>query len=402
MRRLYTLFIIASLSLAGAMAQDTSTGFVGDGYYRIHNYATKRYIYVTDNKDYYDKKRDSEDFQAIQLWKDASKTIYNPATVIYVKRFSNGTYDLQAQGTGVVALTGYRVHVSDRYSNGTYEVFAEKEGIAKKYLSDDRTNNAEQGKIGTTQGRDYRRWIADKIETNSATNYFGIKPTIELNGKYYQPFYAVFPFKTASPNMHVYYASKITGSEVTLKELVGVIPDSTAVIIECASANPSDNRLELLNPKSGATVKRNKLKGVYFCNGERPKESTDAYKIFDAESMRVFTKANDKLILTNNKEELMDYELLTTIETIDWETEDDIEIDCIPANTCYFMADADTPDVLTINFEGAGLDEIIADNKEDAIEGVYSLSGTQIRATNDVQGLPTGLYIVGGVKVAIK
>ena len=34
--------------------------------------------------------------------------------------------------------------------------------------------------------------------------------------------------------------------------------------------------------------------------------------------------------------------------------------------------------------------------------GVYSLSGTQLRQTNDLEGLPAGLYIVGGKKTVIK
>ena len=58
--------------------------------------------------------------------------------------------------------------------------------------------------------------------------------------------------------------------------------------------------------------------------------------------------------------------------------------------------------MLDIRFEGAGIDEILAENKETDVVGVYTISGTQLRATNDVQGLPAGLYIVGGVKVVVK
>lgn len=386
--------------MASAIAQDKGSGYVGDGYYRVQNKATNRFIYVTDNKDYYEISRDKEDFQAIQLWKDASKTIYNPATVIYVHKYTNGTYNLQAQGTGVRELTGYSVHVEET-DDGYYEVYATKEGYATKYLSDDRSNSAPQGQLGTKSARDYRKWIVDKIETNSAINYFGIKPTIHLNGKHYQPFYAAFPFKTASPNMHVYYVSKVEGDVVVLKEIGGEIPASTPVVIECASEDPANNRLEILNP-STAKLKNNKLVGVYFCNGDRPKESVDAYKAFGADTMRVFTTANDKLMLSNNESELLESEVLVEIETTDWDTEEDIDVVCIPANTCYLKVNANTPATLSIRFEGLGLDEILADNKDSDVEGVYTLSGTQLRSTNDVEGLPAGVYIVGGVKVVIK
>ena len=378
--------------MASAVAQN-ATGFVGNGYYRVQNQGSERFIYVTDNKDYYDEIHDAEDFQAIQLWKDASKTIYDPGSVIYIKKYGD-KYNLQSQGTGVHELTGYYVSVTKK-AEGIYEVSASRGGVTK-YLSDDRSNDNQQGQIGTTNSGKFRRWIVDKIETNHATNYFGIKPSITLNGKYYQPFYAAFPFKTASPDMHVYYVSKAAGNIVTMKEISDEIPASTPVIIECASTNPSENRLELLETSS-AQVSGNLLAGVYFRNGERPEESTEAYTVFDASSMRLLTIANNKLIFSDNASDR-----LIETEAIDWRTEDYYYPMCIPANTCYLQASAGTPATLDIRFEGSGLDEILAENKDDSAEGVYTLSGTLLRTTNDVKGLPAGVYVVGGVKVVIK
>ncbi|MBR5052575.1 MAG: hypothetical protein IKW91_05070 [Bacteroidaceae bacterium] len=399
MRRLYTLFIMASLSLASAIAQN-GTGIVGDDYYRVHNYATGRYIYVTDNKDYYDMTHDREDFQAIQLWKDASKTISDPATVIYIKKVGS-KYDLQAQGTGIHQLThtddfdGYYVTIEQK-SDGTYEVYAQRANVTK-YLTDDRTSSDRpQGQLGTSGKATARRWVVDKIDVNHATNYFGITPTIELNGKYYQPFYAVFPFRTASPDMHVYYINQVTGSDAIMKEISGDVPGETPVIIECSSTDPSNNRIELLSPNT-AKITDNKLVGVYFCNGDRPAESVDAYTEFNASTMRVLTVSGGKLTFSNNAPDR-----LKEIEAVDWTTEDDITVTCIPANTCYLKADAGTPAVLNACLEGSGIDEILAERKDNNAEGVYTISGTQLRTTNDVQGLPAGLYIVGGVKFVIK
>lgn len=402
MRRLYTLFITASLSMAGALAQDMGSGIVGDTYYRVRNFGSNRYIYVKENHDESDLVSMHADFSAIELYKDESKFISDPATVLYICKTSDGRYDIQAQGTGVAELTGYTVNIG-KMSDGTYKVYATKAGTTV-YLSDETTSSKDEGKLGTKNTNEkYRRWIVDKIETNSATNYFGIKPNIELNGKYYLSFYAGFTFKTASPGMHVYYVSKVAGNVATLTEIGGEIPAGTPVIVECASADPSSNRLEVLTSQP-ASLNSNKLTGIYYCKENPKKNSTEAYKAFDASTMRVLTLSNGKLVFNNDKAKLLKSNLLEEIEATDWDSPDldDIEVVCIPANTCYLKADAGTPAELDIHFVGLGLDEILSENKNDDAVGVYSLSGTQLRATNDVQGLPAGLYIVGGVKVVIK
>lgn len=397
MRRLLTFYIFVSLSLKAVFAQN-GTGIVGNGYYRICNYATQRYLYVTDNKDYYDMSKDIGDFQAIQLWKDINRTIADPASVIYVMQVSSDHYDLKAQGTGVHSLTGHYIGAK-KQSNGTYEVSASvsKAGIeVVKYLTDDEKSSSPQGQMGTNGKLNYRKWIVDKIETNHATNYVGLKPKMELNGRFYQPFFAAFPFKATSPDMHIYYISQTEGDLALLQEIEGEIPASTPVIIECASSDPSQNRLELLI-SSSAKVTGNKLSGVYFCNGERPKASTDAYTKFNASTMRVFSVVNGRLVLTNDAPES-----LKEIETTDWSTYEDINILCLPANTSYMKAGANTPSIIELTSDPTDINSILADSKANTTEGVYTISGTQLRPTNNVQGLPAGLYIVGGRKIAVK
>ena len=342
--------------------------------------------------------KDIGDFQAIQLWKDINRTLADPASVIYIQQVSTDYYDLKAQGTGVHSLTGHYINAR-KQTNGTYEVSASvsKSGIeVVKYLTDDEQSSSAQGKMGTNGKLNYRKWIVDKIETNHATNYVGLKPTMELNGKFYQPFYADFPFKVTSQDMHVYYISQTEGDLALLQEIEGEIPANTPVIIECASSDPSQNRLELL-VSSSATVAGNKLSGVYFCNGKRPKASTDAYTKFNASTMRVFSVVNGKLVLTNDAPGS-----LTEIKAIDWATEETIKVICLPANTSYMKAGANTPSINELTSDPTDINSILADSKANATEGVYTISGTQLRPTNNVQGLPAGLYIVGGRKIAVK
>lgn len=381
------------------LVAQNGTGFTSNGYYRICNLVTKRYIYVTDNKDYYNPNTDSEDFQAIQLWKDLSRTVSNPASVIYIEEVSSGSYDLKAQGTGVHALTGYYVNVS-KQANGTYKVSAsvKKGGMtATKTLTDKSHGSGDKGKLGTGTNNDgsYLYWIVDKMETNHATNYFGITPTIELNGMYYQPFFAAFPFKPVSPDMNIYYIERVEGNSAIMKKIEGEVPASTPVLIECTSTDPSQNRLELLN-SSNVKVTGNKLSGIYFCNGDRPEESTSAYTEFNSSTMRVFSVADGKLVLTNDAPER-----LQIVDALDWDTYEDIEINCVPANTSYMKADAATPEELEVCLNGMGIDDIIKGSSKD-VKGVYTISGTHLRSSNDIEGLPAGLYIVAGKKVVIK
>ena len=394
MRRLLTLSLFALQGFAAAFAQNNGTGITGSGYYRVRNFTSDRYIYVTDNKDYYDKVKDNQDFQAIQLWKDINKAVPDPASVIFITEVKSGQYDLRAQGTGVHALTGYYVNVSAE-TDGTYIVSATKEGVTK-YLTDDRSNlSYEQGKMGTSGKLNFRKWVVDRIEANHATNYFGIKPTFTLDGKYYRPFYADFPFKPISQNMRVLYICEVKGKTAYTREIEGEVPANTPVIIECASTEPSDNRIELLQTTS-AKVTDNRLSGVYFCNGERPEQSVDAYTAFDASTMRVFSTVDGEMVLTNDAPER-----LKEIVATDWTTEKDFNVNCIPANTSYLKVNVNTSAILSVDLKGTGINDIIKESTQDK-KGVYSISGTHVRTTNDIKGLPAGLYIVGGAKVLIK
>jgi hypothetical protein len=375
-----------------AYAQSKGTGYVGKGYYRVRNLTTERYIYVTDNKDYYDIAHDKEDFQGIQLWKDAAKAAKSPASVIFIEELYPGGFDLKAQGTGVYDLTGYCVNVTKK-SDGTYEVSASRSGVTK-FLSDDRTNSSDQGKLGTSGTAKYRRWIVDKIEATHATNYVGISPTITFNGKYYQTFYASFPFRTISPGMHVYYISDVEGDLALIQEIEGDVPAATPVIIECASTNATDNRIEPL-PTTTARVTDNLLCGVYFCNGKRPQESVDAYTKFDAATMRILTVADGKLVMSDNAPER-----LQEIMVNDYTLYEQVPAICIPANTCYFKANANTPKQVFLTSDPTAIDSLPSEKTDGGKPcGVYSLDGTQLRTTNNAEGLPAGIYIIGGKKV---
>ena len=395
MRKFSTLLFALLACFTLAQAQGKGSGFVGNGYYRVRNFVTDRYIYVTDN--HTPITGDKINFQLLQLWKDYTRTISDPASVIYMKQVNTDAFDLIGQGTGVNQFTGHYVHV-DKQSDGSYIVKAsvDKGGVSvTMYLTDNETSSSAQGTMGTNNTGSYRKWIVDQIDSNSDTNYFGIEATLQAGGKFYKPFYADFPFRVISEGMHVYYVEKIKGENAVLKEVQGDVPAHMPVIIECTSSDPSKNRVELLPPAS-ATQPDNKLVGNYFCNGSRPSDSPDAYKKFDAAKMRVLTVKDDKLVFSNNAPESLSSIKVTNPTTLMKE-----QTLCIPANTSYLAADAGTAAQLGVIIAADAIRGVSA-SKPLMTAGVYSVTGRQVRKDSDTEGLPAGLYIVNGKKVIVK
>ena len=312
------LLFLSSLLL---LATSVFSQITGDGYYRVKNLATSRYIYVYDNTGKINVQTTSADMGAIELHKDPDRRFSDPGSIIYVKYMYEKEgikkYDLTSQGTGVHQIIGYYVQIFEN-PDLTYYVYAE--GF---YLCDNETSSREFGFLGTDRKGDYRKWVASKL--NDTDNYFGLAPTIELNGKYYQPFYAAFPF-TLSEGMKAYYISKVLPSAAILSEITGTVPASTPVLIECNSANTESNKLTL-QMENATAISGNQLKGVYFNNPDRQK-SKDARTAYDPSTMRVLTVKDGKLVYAT-----------------------DNSLDYLPANQSYLKVPAGTAETLTVMTE---------------------------------------------------
>ena len=303
MKRIGLILTLGTLAIL-SRAQLTDSGF-----YRVKNYGTGNYFWVCDNTGSVNYATTSADMAAIQLWNGLDKALSAPASVLYFENKGGDYWNISAQGTGVYEIVGRYVDVK---STGTkdgltfYQVSATESGVTL-YLSDSGSWGGDFNALGTTGKGAARRWLVEPIDESSDC-YFGVEPTLTVKGesgnKYYSPFYADFAFKFASTGMKAYYVSKVDGNIAVLSEVkTDVIPSSTPVIIECASADKSGNRLSLLagtySPLSG-----NVLKGVYFCNEFREK-SKDAITVFDASSMRVWgVDAEGKLALHSSTSDL--------------------------------------------------------------------------------------------------
>jgi len=293
--------------LALVAAQNMSAQLSGDGFYRVQNASTERYISVIDNKGEIYYSAYSADLYAIKTIKNFSNVVSDPGSVIYFKQVGDD-WNLKTQGTDTYSIIGFYITVKSM-GNNKYRTSATKAG-ATLYLSDDPSyfDTQEQSQLvtNTTKNRD---WYVKPV-TQSDDNYFGVSPTVTAGDKYYASFYAGFPFTCASDGMKVCYVEEVSGNYAIYSEISGEVAESTPVFIECSSSDPASNKLDI-HENSASTPSSNQLTGVYF-NIAKSKKHTNRVA-YDANTMRVLGTTSDG--------------------SIGYITASDL--DYIPANTAY-------------------------------------------------------------------
>lgn len=291
----------------------------GDGYYRIRNLGSQRYIIVTDNKGSVNVSSTSADLGAVKLLKNFSNVVSDPGSILYVNEV-NGQYRFEAQGTDTHEIIGYDLKLKQS-TNGTYLAYQE-ESVLRMYLCDGRKEDTEEGSMSTkSDATTHRNWEILPLST-SGDNYFGISSEYAYNGSYYSTLYASFPFTFASSGMAAYYVSKVDNGIAVLAEVANnTVPASMPVIIKTASSEPSGNRLNI-----GANIATkptdNKLSGVYFHNTSKKHNNLTLY---NPETMRVLG------ITSTGK--------LGFVKA---------SIDYLPANKAYLNVPAGSPDELLL------------------------------------------------------
>ncbi len=374
--------LAASLLLC-SIALSSSALIEGDGYYRVQNYKTERYIYVLDNKGELNMQATTAELGAIELWKDYNKTISDPATVIYVTDLTGKKqdYDLQTQGTGVKAIINHEVSIYYYKNNGFYSIFGRNSGLTK-YIGDGTRANSAQGWVASLDNNEYYRWYFHPITTDDS-NYFGVDPEFDADGKHYTSLYADFPFTFSSAGMKAYYVTTVADGKAYLKEINGTVPRATPVIIECSATGTANNKLNIGGSASGLTD--NKLQGVYFCNHDLVHKNR---KENDPKTMRVPGKLSDG-----------SFGFVTSTEQY------------LPRNKAYIVVPEGTPSELHITTaEPAGIVEAAASSLSVRIDGltlyvygvesaeVYNITGSRVAGVSGDGSsviLPSaGLYLV--------
>lgn len=375
-----------------SMLSAVAATYPENGFYRVHNLATSRYVYVCDNVGSINWANTSAELGALRLYMNPERRYNDPASVVYLKcvSASDHKYDIQAQNTGVYDMIKHYVQLYA--TGGGYQVYATQSG-ATRYLSDERKSTTrDDGKMGTSGTGNYRIWIPTPI-SSSTSEYFGIKPCLSGNGKYYYPFYASFAFKFASSGMKAYYISTVDAAQgvAVLKEYKQEVKAAgVPYIIECSSEDPADNRLDILT-SGGTQPSGNLLLGNYFFNPDHVAAGDKAYKEFDKSRMRMLeVSASGQLLFSNTSSRLQTYE-------------DYPGKLFLPANQSYLSVTPGMPATLTVIDESAyvGISDVVVDAMAD--DAVYSLTGERVATgAASLSELPAGVYVIGGRKIQIR
>ena len=187
-------------------------------------------------------------------------------------------------------------------NDGTYRAWQIDNGQIIMLSDEDDYYQGEDTSYVNSITSNTQRWYILPVDTKD--NYLGVKPTIKANGKYYATFFAEVPFSFASSGMRAFYINELRGNGVaTYKEIKGIVPAKTPVIIECSSENPADNKLQI-ESTSPSSIKDNLLTGVYFGLGMKPTDHFNS-TAFDANSMRVLGISEDGSLEINNEDTYM-------------------------------------------------------------------------------------------------
>jgi len=344
------------------------------GYYRVQNTYTDRYMSIEDNNsaNYPVSQSGQVNLTGIKTYKPGVKVSTSPSTVVYVYNVKGKQYDIEGQGTSIHYLTGGRAYVTlDVQADGSYQAHGDYSGV-KLYLMDESDRDKEEATlISYSKSDKTKNWWAKKVDTEN--EYLGIQPDVEVGGKYYGTIYAAFPFKLVSSGMKAYAVTSAAGSGFTVQEITGDIPAATAVIIECSSNNPANNKI--LPVESDPTLGcDNKLFGTYC---DRVSVRFTNAQFYYPNYMRTIGTSGGKLAFRKAT------------------AADLTQSYYLKANKAYLMVDpSNAADVLVVG--GTDIREI--ENETTVNDRWYSLDGREL------QGQPTrkGIYINNGKKVVVK
>ena len=240
---------------------------------------------------------------------------------------------------------------------------------------------------------DAAMWILEKVDN---ANYFGVKPSDKMkgkDGKYYTTLYVDFPFQIKGDVM-AYIIEGVNDKDASgyyyakVRKLAGqgeVVPAQTAVVLECSSTNPADNKL-LPVGKEEPKKSPNRLCGTFFnsliANLSVKDGQGTSYDV-TPDNIRAFN-INDK-DLSNP---IGFYKVKKGVTTV-------------PGNKAFLvLTDAEAQAkgfILTFEDGSTTGIETVETSKGSIEDGVYyDLQGRR------VENPTRGIYIVNGKKVVIK
>ena len=369
---------ILSLILTAPLA--ASAQLTGDGYYRIQNNASQRYITITDDiAGEVNMSSTKADLANITTWRGFDHVKSSPASIIYIEA-AGSKYNLKGQGTSIYEISGNRVYIDikskNKDNNNPYYFPLTYQGTEFRLYDDAR--EADEGGVDQSGKTDYSYWKL--LPINTGDNYIGLQPTVKAGNDWYGTIYASYPFKLSSSGVTVYYVDGVKDGIFQLKEITSdVKPALTPMVFKCSSDDPANNKI-IPVAETTSSPSDNYLGGTLFASSTRKHiERVE----FDAAKMRVLgTDSEGNLVFTTAK------------------TTDLTNSKYIPMNTGWLYV----PTGLSGDFKLVSRDVFtgirnIETEADKATKGTYTLSGVEV---TDDSNLRPGIYIRNGKKVVIK
>lgn len=388
------------------------------GFYRIMNKgAAGRYISIQNTKvseeaksiNYSSGTSVNTAVEALQLIRAKDKDS-DAGTILYITGSNNGL-TLEAQGMNTQKLLNNLNQGDLKLQKGSKgELYTSVSGYSIYLLDYGFTYPATMTStcgVATsswitkeleTDERNYVLWTLKKIDNEK--EFFGVKPSegIQIGNKYYTTLYTAFAYQIPE-NMKAFYIDQYNYNGTPIAELKEItdrkIPALTPVIIECSSSNVSDNKVVLLeeelNPISG-----NKLKGNVFCyipQGNEDPKLKNALEYTNS-TMRVLASVNGKLaFVADNNNALVSKNGIKYIPA---------NKAYLPINAAYNTATANgifllPPDEYAV---AASINKVVTNELDKT--GIYTLTGVKVKEDNNIEDLPSGIYIIDGKKQVIK
>ena len=222
-----------------------------DGFYRIKNNTTGRYIVMYDPYVLVNKATGTVNLSALQTITSFNTVRSHMGSIWYMKHKGNSQYDFFCQHSSLGANSG-GFYPTIFLNGGLYRIYGEYSGFAK-YLYDVDDEDTGEGYV-SINGQNLN-WEFIPID---GSNYIGIEPETYADGYYWATFMSGFPFKLGS-GMKAFYVNNITDNRFSMEEMGSEIPAKIPVLLRLNGGSPSDNKISLLYNSSSSAPSDNKM-----------------------------------------------------------------------------------------------------------------------------------------------
>lgn len=353
MKKVFTLIFMIGMTLS-AIAQ------LDNGFYRIKNNTTGRYIVMYDPYVLVQKATGTVNLSALQTITSFNTVRSHMCSVWYMRNNGDSQYDFYCQHSSLGANSG-GFYPTIFLNGGLYRIYGEHSGFAK-YLYDVDDEDTGEGYV-SINGQNLN-WEFIPIDDD---NYIGIEPETNADGYYWATFMSGFPFKLGS-GMKAFYVYKITDDGFAMSEMGSEIPARTPVLLRLNGGSPSDNKITLMNSSSATAPSDNKMYGTWYSSNLGGKHGD--WNVKCESYNRVLGESGGRLAFVRGS-------------------------GVIEHNRGYIDVSSGANDAIIESTSGISTIE----KHDDTEKGIYTLTGQKVPEGKNPR---PGIYIKDGQKVVIK